>query len=206
MGLQENQQQQVLSGLSVAILVADGFEQVELTGPRYALEAAGATTSIVSLRSGTIRGRNQDQEGDEFEVSLAIDASSPQDFDALLLPGGELNGRRMQGNLEAQRFVQEMQAEGKPIAAICHGSSLLISAGIARGHILTGAAGLQQAARAAGATWADQAVVVDGNLVSSRGTKDLPAFNEAAVDVLRRRVASSVAGTDDETLGSGSGS
>lgn len=206
MGLASNQRGQVLSGLNVAILVADGFEQRELTEPKHAMEAAGASTRIVSPRTGKIRGRNHDQEGDEFDVNLALDAADPREFDALLLPGGEANGRRISADGQARAFVQAMQSQGKPIAAICHGTSLLITAGLAQGHSITGAPDLQQQASAAGAHWQDQPVVVDGTMVSSRGPQDLDAFSEAAVEVLRRKVADSVAGTEDEKRGSGTSS
>lgn len=197
---------QSLGGMNVAILVADGFEEEEMTQPRHALEEAGAMTQIVSLRKGRLHARRGSKEGKEFEVGIALDAADPMQYDAVVLPGGAANGERMRGEQEAQAFVRAMHEQGKPIAAICHGSSLLIEAGLAQGHALTGAPDLKQDALDKGARWADEAVVVDGNLISSRGPQDLPQFSEATVEVLRRRLSASVAGTEDEARGTGSGS
>jgi protease I len=194
---------QSLGGMNVAILVADGFEEDEMTQPRHALEQAGALTQIVSLQRGMLHARRGTQQGEEFEVGIELDAADPMQYDALLLPGGAANGERMRGEPQAQAFVRAMHEQGKPIAAICHGSSLLIQAGLAQGHALTGAPDLKQDALDKGARWADQAVVVDGNLISSRGPQDLPQFSETTVEVLRRRLSASVAGTEDEARGSG---
>lgn len=203
MNEQQDSQLQALGGLNVAILVADGFEESELTEPRHALEEAGAITRIVSPRAGKIRAAHAGQEGGQYDVGLALSAADPQDFDALLLPGGEANGRVMGASDEAQAFVRGMHEQGKPIAAICHGSNLLINAGLAQGHSITGASDLQRDAIQAGARWEDKPVVVDANIISSRGPQDLQAFSSATVEMLRQRIASSVAGTEDEARGSG---
>jgi protease I len=197
---------QTLGGMNIAILVADGFEESEMTAPRHALEEAGALTRIVSLHTGKIHSRRGSDAGADFDAGLALDAADPLEFDALVLPGGAANGERMRDVEQAQAFARAMHDQGKPIAAICHGSSLLISAGLAKDHALTGAPDIKQDALAAGARWADQPVVVDDNIVSSRGPQDLPQFSQATIEILRRRVTASVAGTEDEARGTGSSS
>jgi protease I len=187
-----------LNGLHIAILVTDGFEQVELTQPKEALEGEGAITKIISERHGMVQGMNHDAAGDRFAVDLTFDEADPEDFDAVLLPGGEKNSARIRNIAAAQRMVQGISAEGKPIAVICHGAWLLVSAGLAQGRTLTSWPTLQEDIRNAGANWVDQEVVVDGNWVSSRKPDDIPAFNRQMIDVFGQRMRESVRGTPDE--------
>lgn len=166
-----------LSGMRVAILVSDLFEQVELTEPRRALEEAGATTVLVSNQGPTIRGMRHEKVGDEFSVDLELSRADAARFDALVLPGGTLNADALRTVESAQRFVQAFQDAGKPIAVICHGPWLLVSAGLVAGRTLTSWPSLQDDIRNAGGNWVDREVVVDANWISSRKPDDLPAFN-----------------------------
>ncbi|MBE7941470.1 MULTISPECIES: type 1 glutamine amidotransferase domain-containing protein [Ramlibacter] len=183
-----------LQGLSVAILALDGFEQVEMTGPRQALDAAGARTCLVSVNPGEVQGFNHDKPADRFKVDLTLDRARPQDFDAVLLPGGVQNGDRMRTILPAREFVRSLQAEGKPIAVICHGGWLLVSAGLVRGRRMTSWPSLQDDIRNAGGEWVDEPVVRDGNWVSSRKPADIPAFNAAMCELFAQRVPAGQAG------------
>jgi protease I len=196
MALSNNEQ--LLNGASVAILVTDGFEQVELTGPRDALEAAGAGTKIISERHGKVQGFHHDVRADQFDIHLTFDEAYPQDFDAVLLPGGVMNSDQIRIIPEAQRFVTGMQQDGKPIAAICHGAWLLVSAELARGKTMTSWPTLRDDIRNAGGIWVDQEVVVDGNLITSRKPSDIPAFSQKVVEALSQRISASVHGTRDQ--------
>jgi protease I len=168
-----------LQGLRVAILVANGFEQVELEKPQKALTDAGATTSIISPETGSVRGMNHTEKGDVFVVEMDIGDANPDDFDAVLLPGGVVNADKLRMNEEAQRFVQEIESSGKPIAVICHGPWLLVSAGLVEDRHLTSYYTLQDDIMNAGCEWTDEETVVDRNWVSSRQPDDIPAFNKA---------------------------
>ena len=170
---------QRLNGKRVAILVADGFEQVELTEPKQALELAGATTQIISPTKGQVKGWNHSEWGDQFPVDLPLEQARPDDFDALLLPGGVMNPDKLRMNKQAVQFVKSFFEAGKPIAAICHGPWTLASADVVRGRRLTSYwhDGVPDDIRAAGGIWEDANVVVDGNLVTSRWPFDLAAFN-----------------------------
>lgn len=187
-----------LNGLHIAILVTDGFEQVELTQPRDALEGEGAITKIISDKRGMVQGMNHDQPADQFPVDLTFDEAYSQDFDAVLLPGGEVNSARIRSNELAQKIVKGIAAQGKPIAVICHGAWLLASAGLVQGKTMTSHQDLEQDLKKAGVNWVDQEVVVDGNWVSSRKPQDIPAFNARMVEVFGQRMRDSVAGTPDE--------
>jgi protease I len=175
---------QELSGLSVAILVDDLFEQVELTGPRQALQEAGVKTTIVSPREGPVHGMHHDQRGDAFPVDLPLERADPQAFDAVLLPGGTFNADTLRTNEQAQRFVRAFDDARKPVAVICHGAWLLVSAGLVEGRMLTSWPSLQDDIRNAGGTWLDREVVVDTNWVSSRKPDDLPAFQRELLAAL----------------------
>ena len=187
-----------LNGLHIAILVTDGFEQVELTQPRDALESEGAITKIISDKRGMVQGMNHDQPADQFPVDLTFDEAYSQDFDAVLLPGGEVNSARIRSNELAQKIVKGIAVQGKPIAVICHGAWLLASAGLVQGKTMTSHQDLEQDLKKAGVNWVDQEVVVDGNWVSSRKPEDIPAFNARMVEVFGQRMRDSVAGTPDE--------
>jgi len=188
----------VLNGMHVAIVVTDGFEQVELTEPKKALEQTGAITKIVSDKSDSVQGMHHDKNGDQFTVELTLQEADPKDFDAVLLPGGEVSAGRLRGIPEAQRFVQGMQEDGKPIAVICHGAWLLASAGLVQGRTLTSYPALEDELRKAGGNWVDQEAVTDGNLVSSRTPDDIPAFNTAMVESIASRMRERLRGTEDE--------
>lgn len=172
-----------LEGVKVAILVDDGFEQVELVEPRKALDQAGAETRIVSPRGERVRGWDFTDWGDELPVDVSLDAAKPDDFDALLLPGGVLNPDSLRMQPKAVAFIKGFFDAGKPVASICHGPWTVIEAGAARGRRITSWPSLKTDLRNAGAEWVDQEVVVDGNLVTSRNPDDIPAFNRAMIDL-----------------------
>jgi protease I len=171
-----------LDGKKVAILVADGFEQVEMTKPREALEEAGAQTKIVSLKPGKIQGMNHADKGGTFYVDLTLDEARPEKFDALLIPGGVHNPDTMRTNQKALEFTRHFFREGKPVAAICHGPQVLINADLVRGRKMTSWPAIQVDMRNAGARWVDEEVVVDNGLVSSRKPDDIPAFNRKMIE------------------------
>jgi protease I len=171
-----------LEGIRVAILATDGFEQVELTEPKKALEEVGATTKIISPHSGELQGFQHHDKGDAFSVDMTLDQAKASDFDAVHLPGGVINGDEIRIDPNAQKFVREMDSTGKPISVICHGGWLLISAGLAAGRKVTSWPTLQDDFRNAGAEWVDEEVVIDRHWTSSRKPDDIPAFNRAMIN------------------------
>jgi protease I len=171
-----------VNGKRVAILVADGFEQVELTGPRKALDDAGARTQIVSPADGKVEGWNHFDKGDRFTVDVPLGQARASDFDALLLPGGVANPDQLRINPKAVAFVREFVQAGKPIAAICHGPWVLIEAGAVKGRTVTSWPSLKTDLTNAGANWVDQEVVTDNGLVTSRNPDDIPAFNRKMIE------------------------
>lgn len=171
-----------LSNRKVAILTEEGFEQVELTSPKEALEAAGAKVDVVSPRSGKIKAWNHTDWGIEINVDKELSSASPDDYDALVLPGGVLNPDKLRQNKKAVAFVSAFLDEGKPVAAICHGPQMLIETGMIGGRTLTSYPSLQTDLRNAGANWVNEEVVVDNGLVTSRTPKDLDAFNKKAIE------------------------
>jgi protease I len=166
----------------VAILVTDGFEQVELTGPKQALEQAGAQTHIISPKADQVQGWNHFDKGDYFPVDVPLDRANPAEYDALLLPGGVANPDQLRVNQKAVQFVQSFFQAGKPVAAICHGPWTLIEAGAVQGRQVTSWPSLKSDLRNAGAEWVDQEVVVDNGLITSRNPQDIPAFNREMVE------------------------
>jgi len=166
----------------IAILVEKGFEQVELTEPKKALEQAGATTDIVSPVPGKVRAWNHDNWGDEFTVDMPLDRASAKDYNALLLPGGVMNPDKLRRNERALNFVREFFAAGKPVAAICHAPWTFIDAGVAKGRKMTSYPSIQMDLKNAGAYWVDQEVVVDSGLTTSRKPSDIPAFNRKMIE------------------------
>jgi protease I len=172
-----------LKGLRVAVVVANGFEQVEMTAPRTALEDAGEHTSLVSPEQQRVRGWNHMEWGDEFAVDVPLDAARPDQFDALLLPGGVMNPDTLRMNPRAVALVKSFFDEHKPVAVICHGPWTIIEAGAASGRRIASWPSLRTDLRNAGAIWMDDAAVTDGNLVSSRKPDDIPAFNAAMVEL-----------------------
>ena len=170
-----------LRGRRIAVLAADGFENVELTIPVAALRSAGAKVDIVSLRRGRIRGVNLHEPASRVRVTATIAESDPDDYDALLIPGGFINPDLLRQSAAARAFVEAFDEAGKPIATLCHGPWLLASAGLASGRTLTSWPGIRDDMVNAGAIWLDQEVVRDGNLVTSRGPQDLKPFVSAIV-------------------------
>ncbi|AGU52256.1 putative intracellular protease, PfpI family [Variovorax paradoxus B4] len=165
-----------LDGMKIAVLVADGFEQVEMTEPRRALDHAGAQTQIVSPLDGSVRAWKRLEPADAFEVDVPLKNANADDFDALLLPGGVANPDALRINQKAVAFVRAFVESGKPIAAICHGPWTLIDAGGVKGRKVTSWPSLRADLHNAGAKWIDKEVVVDHGLVTSRRPGGLPAF------------------------------
>ncbi len=171
-----------LDGKKVAILVASGFEQVEMTKPREALKEAGAEVKIVSTKAGQIQGMNHADKGDKFDVDLTLDEARPGNFDALMIPGGLMNPDELRSTPAATEFARHFFDAGKPVAAICHGPWVLIDADVVRGHTLTSWPAIQTDVKNAGGNWIDEEVVVDNGLVTSRKPDDIPAFNEKMIE------------------------
>lgn len=172
-----------LSGKKVALLVTDGFEQTELTDPKQALEGAEATAEIVSPRPDKVRGWKFDRWGEEFPVDVKLEQAKPEDYDALVLPGGVMNSDSLRTDEAAVRFIRAFVEQDKPVAAICHGPWTLIEADAVRGRQMTSYGSIKTDLKNAGAEWVDQEVVIDGHLVTSRKPDDLPAFNRTILDV-----------------------
>jgi protease I len=172
-----------LDGMRVAILVADDFEQSEMTEPRKALDEAGAKTVLVAPHPGTVEGVRHREKADTFKVDETIDQADPSQFDAVLLPGGALNADTLRVNKKAQQFVLDMDRSGRPISVICHGPWLLASAGLLKGRRMTSYHTIRDDLVNAGAQWEDKEVVRDRNWVSSRSPKDLPAFNREMINL-----------------------
>ena len=171
-----------LNDKKVAILVAEMFEQVELVEPRKALENAGATTEIVSLEEGEVQGFDHYDRADAFPVDRTVEEASPDDYDALLLPGGVGNPDNLRQDENAVAFVRGFFDRAKPVAAICHAPWTLVEAGVVRGRTLTSFASIQTDIRNAGGEWVDEEVVVDEGLVTSRNPDDIPAFTDKAIE------------------------
>jgi protease I len=198
---------QQLAGKIVAMLVDMGFEQVELTGPRQALEEAGAKAHIVSPQHEQVRGWQHTDWGDTFPVDVALADVDPAEYDALVLPGGVMNPDNLRTNPQVVEFVRSMFNAGKPIATICHGPWTLIEAGVIRGYTITSYPSIKTDLKNAGAQWVDQEVVVDRGVVSSRRPDDLPAFNETMVAEFarERQVGRTTSTAPHESFGDGTG-
>ena len=172
----------MLNGKKVAILVAEGFEQMEMTEPKRALEEAGAQTRIVSPDRGTVQGWKHFEKADRFKVDVPLEQADPEDFDALLLPGGVANPDQLRIKPKAVQFVKAFVDAGKPVAVICHGPWTLIEAEAVRGLTITSWPSLATDLKNAGANWVDREVVEDRGIVSSRKPDDLPAFNRKMIE------------------------
>ncbi|HEV7347545.1 type 1 glutamine amidotransferase domain-containing protein [Telluribacter sp.] len=177
-----------LKGKKVAILVTNGFEQVELTEPKKALEDQGAETHIVSPEKGTIKGWDKTDWGDSFQVDKTVSEVSADDYDALLLPGGVLNPDKLRTDKKSVQFVRDFFEAGKPVASICHGPQMLIEADVVRGRKLTSYPSVSTDLKNAGANWVDAEVVTDHGLVTSRKPEDIPAFNRKMVEEFREGI------------------
>jgi protease I len=172
-----------IQGLRVAILATDGVEEAELVEPRKALDDAGAKTTLISVKSGTIQAMKHDEKSKHYDVEGTFENADPKEFDALLLPGGALNADALRVVTEAQDFARSIDEAGKPIAVICHAPWLLISADLVEGRKLTSYHTIQDDVRNAGADWVDQEVVREDNWVSSRQPSDIPAFNREMISL-----------------------
>ncbi|WP_099021523.1 type 1 glutamine amidotransferase domain-containing protein [Mycolicibacterium palauense] len=174
-----------LRGRKIAILATDGVERRELQEPREAVQNAGATTELLSLHDGSIALRDHDLEpAGECPVDNVVSAAHPEDFDGLLIPGGTVNADKLRSDATAVALVRAVVKSGKPVGVICHGPWTLIDAGVAEGRTVTSYPSMRIDLQNAGATVVDQEVVLDGNLISSRSPRDLPAFCAAVVDAL----------------------
>jgi protease I len=175
-----------LRQLSVAVIATDGFEQAELDDPVKALRNAGAHVDIISDHAGEIQGFQHHDKARKVAVDRTLDEATPAAYDGLVLPGGALNADNMRGNAKVKQFIYEMDRASKPMAVICHAPWELISAGVVRGRTLTSWHTIQDDIVNAGGQWEDREVVIDMNLVTSRGPKDLPAFNREMLALLSR--------------------
>ncbi len=184
-----------LTGLRVAAILTDGVEQVELLEPKKALENAGAKVTVIAPKAGQLQGFNHIDKGDKIPVDLELSKANPADFDAVLLPGGVINADALRMEKKAQDFVRTFDEAGKPIAVICHGPWLLVSADLMDGRTITCWPSLQDDIRNAGGQWEDKEVLRDVNWVSSRKPDDIPAFNKEMISLFsegvgqRRKVA-----------------
>ena len=173
-----------LTGKRIALVVDDYFEEPEFTGPLDELTAAGAQVDIIATKKGEIRGLNHVDPGNVYQAQFAIDDVSPDDYDALVLPGGAVNADALRMNNTMRDWARQFVDESKPVAAICHAPWLLASAGVAKGKRLTSYMTIQDDMRNAGADWTDEEVVVDGSLITSRKPDDVPAFNRELINML----------------------
>jgi protease I len=171
-----------IQGKRIAILATDGFEQVELTEPKKALEQAGGKTEVIAPKSGEIKGWNHTEWGDKVRVDRTLDQAKPEEFDALLLPGGVMNPDHLRMEPKAVEFVRAFCRSGKPVAAICHGPWMLVEAGVVQGKTITSWPSLKTDIRNAGGNWVDKEVSTDGQFITSRNPGDIPAFNRAIIE------------------------
>lgn len=177
-----------LDGKKVAILTENGFEEIELTSPKKALEEAGATVHIISPQKDKVKAWAHDHWSIELAVDRDIDEVKSDEYDALVLPGGVMNPDKLRQNLKAVSFAEEFLEAGKPLAAICHGPQLLIETGLLSGRTVTSYPGIKTDIINAGADWCDREVTVDNGLVTSRKPEDLPAFNKKMIEEIAEGV------------------
>ena len=182
-----------LNGKKIAILATDGFEQSELTEPRKALDQAGATTVVIAPKDGEIKGWNHTDWGKSVRVDKTLDQAKPEEFDALVLPGGVMNPDHLRMDTKAVDFVREFVGTGKPVAAICHGPWMLAEAGVVKGKTLTSWPSIRTDLMNAGARWVDQEVVSDGQFITSRKPDDIPAFSRRVIEAVSGDVARTAA-------------
>lgn len=188
-----------LTGKKIAILATDGFEQAEMMDPKKNLEAEGATVTVLSIKpgeggkEGEIKGWDKTDWGKSVKVDGLVYDAKTDDFDALVLPGGQINPDKLRVDKEAVAFVKAFVASGKPVAAICHGPWVLIEAGVVKGKTLTSWHSVSTDLKNAGATWVDKEVAVDGNLITSRKPEDIPAFSKTITAALQSGQVSSKA-------------
>jgi protease I len=172
----------------VAIITANGFEEVELTSPKKAMEEAGIKVDILSTEQGKVKAWNHDHWSIELPVDVNLADANPFDYDALMIPGGVINPDKMRTQKEYVNFAKDFMESGKPVAAICHGPQLLIETGLLQGRKMTSYSSIKTDIQNAGAEWFDKEVVVDNGLVTSRSPKDLDAFNSKLLEEIREGV------------------
>ena len=189
----------ILTGKKVAILTESGFEEVELTSPKKALEDAGAEVAIVSPQKEKVKAWAHDHWSIELPVDVKVEDADPNDYDALMIPGGVLNPDKMRSNDKCVEFAQHFLQEGKPVAAICHGPQLLIETGMLEGRNMTSYPSIKTDLTNAGALWSDREVIVDNGLVTSRSPKDLEAFNKKMIEEIKEGQHSPVTRTPSPT-------
>jgi len=177
-----------LKSKRVAILTENGFEEVELTSPKKAMEDAGIQVDIVSPQKGKVKGWNHDHWSIEVPVNVEVSKANPEDYDALMIPGGVINPDKMRINEDCIQFAKEFLNSGKPVAAICHGPQLLIETGMIKGKRMTSFPSLKTDLENAGVNWEDKEVVVDEGLITSRSPKDLDAFNKKLLEEIAEGV------------------
>jgi protease I len=199
----ENGMAEKLKNLRVAILATEGFEGAELREPRRALDAEGAETKVISPKTGEIKAWEHDRWGDTLRVDESLAQANPEDYDALLLPGGVINADKIRGEPKAVEFVRHFVQAGKPMAVICHAPWLLIEAGIVRGRTVTSWPTLKTDLKNAGATWVDKDVVTDNGLVTSRKPDDIPAFNKKMIEEFAEGVHAHASGGAEPGNGGG---
>lgn len=171
-----------LKGKKIAILATDGFEQAELMEPRKALDQEGATTVVIAPKDGQIRAWKSKEWGESVKVDKSLDNANPNEYDALVLPGGVINADHLRTDTKAVNFVRQFVSSGKTVAAICHAPWTLIEAGVLHGKKVTSYPSLKTDLKNAGANWVDQQVVTDGQFIFSRKPEDIPAFDKAIVE------------------------
>lgn len=174
-----------LSGKRVAILTENGFEEVELTSPKKALEEAGAKVDIVSPQKEKVKGWDHDHWSIDVPVDVHVEKAKAEDYDALMIPGGVINPDQMRTNKHCVEFAQQFLELGKPVAAICHGPQLLIETGMIEGRNMTSYPSIRTDLQNAGVIWVDKEVVTDNGLVTSRSPKDLEAFNKKMIEEIK---------------------
>lgn len=169
----------------IAILVTDGFEESELKSPKEAMEKEGFDVEIISEKEGKIKAWKDGNWSGDYQVDKTIENANPSDYNALMIPGGVINPDKLRRNKTALEFVKHFFAEKKPVAAICHGPQVLISAGVVKGRKMTSFESIKDDLVNAGANWIDQEVVVDQGFVTSRSPEDLPAFNSKLIEEIK---------------------
>ncbi|CAM4206516.1 type 1 glutamine amidotransferase domain-containing protein [Gillisia limnaea] len=169
----------------IAILATDGFEEIELTSPKEAMEKEGFQVDIISTKPGKIKAWDKTDWSKEYEVNYTLDQVKPSDYNALMLPGGVLNPDKLRRSEKALEFVREFFKQHKPVAAICHAPWILIDAEVVKGRKMTSFSSLRKDLENAGANWVDQEVVVDEGFITSRNPDDLPAFNAKLIEEIK---------------------
>lgn len=177
-----------ITGKKIAILATDGYEQAELTDPRKALELAGAKVEVISIKKGEIKGWDHTDWGISVRVDHLVSEVKPADYDALILPGGQINPDKLRTDKDAVAFIKQFVESGKPVAAICHGPWTLIEAGVVKGKTITSWPSVQTDLKNAGANWVDKEVVQDGNIITSRKPEDIPAFNSKLIEAISQSI------------------